>query len=69
MLSLIRDPESLSYGNLAVTYGSAIGVVLLTPILGISPGAVPVAIILLLGLLGFDLVRLSIARSRRRPDN
>lgn len=64
MLSLIRDPGSLSYGNLGLTYGLAIVVVFVTPILGISPGTVPVAISLLLGLLGIDLVRVFIARSR-----
>lgn len=64
MLSLIRDPGSLSYGNLALTYGLAIVVIFLTPILGISPGTVPVAISLLLGLLGIDLARVFIAGSR-----
>lgn len=64
MLSLIRDPGSLSYGTLVLTYGLAIVVTFLTPILGISPGTVPVAISLLLGLLGIDLARVFIVRSR-----
>lgn len=64
MLSLIRDPGSLSYRSLALTYGLAIFVIFLTPILGISPGTVPGAISLLLGLLGIDLARVFIARSR-----